>query len=99
MRELTERQRQVLDFVGEWQQEYGHAPSLREIAQFFEWQVTAAADHVRALKQKGFLEGVAGRARSLRVKGVAALKATLEIPLFGSIPAGFARDSQQEKVG
>ena len=88
-----------MDFIGEWQREHGHAPSLREIAQFFECQVNAAADHVRALKRKGFLASVAGRARSLQIKGLAAVRPTLDIPVFGSIPAGFARDSQQDKQG
>src|SRR5438045_3637251 len=69
MPELTERQREVLGFI---QGREGGAPSVREIARFLKTSVSAAADHIRALKHKGILESVAGQARSLRVKSALA---------------------------
>ena len=102
MKDLTKRQQQILDFIHECQQRLGTAPSLREVAAHFRFRsMNAAADHVRALRKKGVLENQPRRARSLRV--VSPLQSlrqrVAEIPIYGSIPAGFARDRQQEPDG
>jgi len=65
---LTKRQRQVLDFVQSAQRTGGPPPTLREVAARFGFKSSrAAADHLDALKRKGFLESNPGKARSLRV--------------------------------
>ena len=102
MQDLTKRQRQILDFIHDCHHRHGHAPSLREIAAHFGFRsMTAAADHVRALRRKDVLEHQPRRARSLRV--VSPLQSlrqrVVDIPIYGSIPAGFARDRQQEAEG
>ena len=56
MHGLTPRQKQVLNFIQSRQATLGVAPSLREIAKEFGFRsMTAAADHVRALRRKGVL--------------------------------------------
>jgi repressor LexA len=56
MHGLTPRQQQVLNFIQTRQASFGVAPSLREIAKEFGFRsMTAAADHVRALRRKGAL--------------------------------------------
>lgn len=102
MNELTQRQREVLDFIQTAQEREGMAPTLREIARHFGFQsATAAADHVRALRNKGVLGGVPRRARALRV--VQPMKkarpTVVDIPIYGAISAGFAQDRQQESKG
>src|SRR5947208_10303161 len=97
--ELTERQRQVLEFIKKTQRLTAQTPSLREIARHFGFgSMTAAADHVRALKRKGMLESSPRRARSLRV--VSSLESfrrlVVDIPVYGEIPAGFADERHQE---
>jgi repressor LexA len=99
---LTRRQQQVLDFIQRSQQREGTTPTLREIASNFGFRSPrAATDHVAALRRKGFLTGGSGLARSLRV--VSPLqsfrKRIADIPLFGSIPAGFADKREQEAKG
>lgn len=99
---LTYRQQQVLDFVQASQETTGLTPTLREIAAHFGFQsMNAAADHVRALRRKGVLEGGRRRARALQVTAPwrAASPALVSIPIFGAIPAGFADHRQQESVG
>ena len=63
--------------------------------------MTAAADHVRALKRKGVLDHKTGQARGLRMRSP--LKKlrhrVVDIPIYGSIPAGFAEDRRQEAKG
>jgi repressor LexA len=75
---------------------------LREIAAQFGFRShRAAACHLEALKRKGFIESEPGKARSLRVTSpLAKLRSRiLDIPLFGSIPAGFAREREPEAEG
>ena len=102
MTELTKRQRQVLDFVQSGQRAGRSSPTLREIAEHFGFKSSrAAADHVGALKRKGFLESDAGKARTLRVTSpLAKLRSRIvDIPLFGSVPAGSAESREQDADG
>src|SRR2546422_10683307 len=101
MAELTKRQRQVLDFVRSVQRR-GSTPTLREIAAHFGFKSSrAAADHLDALKRKGAIQADAGKARTLRAVSPLAkfCKRVVDIPVFGSIPAGFAEDRLQEAKG
>jgi repressor LexA len=102
MTELTKRQRQVLDFVQSAQRTGGPPPTLREVAVRFGFKSSrAAADHLDALKRKGFLESNPGKARSLRViSSLAKLRSRIvDIPLFGSIPAGLPQNREQDAEG
>jgi len=68
MKELTERQKQILDFIQRRQDFEKLTPTLREIASHFHFSSpNAALAHVQALCAKGFLKNRPGRARSLRV--------------------------------
>lgn len=99
---LTRPQQRVLDFI-QGEVHAGRAsPTLREIADHFGFRShRAAACHLEAIKRKGFLESESGKARSLRVTSpLAKLRSRiLDIPLFGSIPAGFSSDREQQPDG
>jgi repressor LexA len=102
MRELTRRQEQIVRFIQRKQQASGMAPSFQEIAEHFLFKSpTTVADHLRLIRQKGALANEPGRARSLRVISPwqSLKKPVVDIPIFGSIPAGFADDRQQEAIG
>ena len=99
---LTKRQRQILDFVLAAQQAGDAIPTLREIAARFGFKSSrAAADHLDALKRKGFIESEPGKARALRVtSALAKLRSRIvDIPLFGSIPAGLPETREQDAEG
>lgn len=99
MTELTDIQRQVFDFVRERLLSGHSAPSLRELCGQFNWSSSrAAACHIEAIVRKGWLVAERGKARSLRLANAARTVslAVVEIPLFGSIPAGFGREREQE---
>ncbi len=58
--------------------------------------------HIKALIEKGCLLADEGKARSLRLASrvLGGERAAIaEIPLYGSIPAGFAEDREQEAEG
>lgn len=102
MMELTKRQRQVLDFIQSVRRSAEMTPTLREIAAHFGFRSSrAAADHLDALKRKGFLQSEPGKARALRVTSpLAKLRGSIvDIPLYGSIPAGIPQAREQEAEG
>lgn len=99
MKPLTKRQQQVLEFIRRQWLEQGVAPSLREIARHFGFRsMTAAADHVRALRRKGWLVHQPRRARALGLAEALrpSRRAVVEVPLYGSIPAGYADPRVQD---
>ena len=99
MIELTPAQKRVLDFIQVETHAGRPVPTLREIAAKFGFRGhRAAACHLEALKRKGFVESASGKARSLRVTSpLAKLRSRIaDIPLYGSIPAGFAEDREQQ---
>jgi repressor LexA len=99
---LTERQREVLAFVQATQQRQGFSPSHREIARHFGFRsVKAAADHLQALRRKGVLASSPRQARSLVV--VSPLqrlrRPVVDVPRYGSIPAGLPDEHHQDAQG
>jgi repressor LexA len=102
MTTLTKRQQQIFDFIGKRQREGNSAPTLREIAGHCGFSSSRAASfHVNALRVKGWLESKNGLARSLRVTSpLQKLRSHIvDIPIYGSIPAGFAVEREQEAEG
>jgi repressor LexA len=102
MNEPTRAQRRVLEFIQSEIRADRPAPTHREIADRFGFRSTrAAACHLEALKRKGCIESEPGKVRALRV--VTPLQRfrsrVADIPLFGSIPAGFADERKQEARG
>ena len=100
--QLTKRQQQILEFIGSQREATGQTPSLREIARHFRFRsVTAAADHVQALIRKGALRHRHGRARSWQVVSPFAelRNPVVDIPVYGTIPAGFSEERKQEATG
>jgi len=102
MTELTRAQRRILDFIRAELRAEQPAPTHQEIADRFGFRSTrAAACHLEALKRKGFIKSEPGKVRALRVvTPLQKLRAAIvDIPLFGSIPAGFADQREQEAKG
>jgi repressor LexA len=102
MPELTPRQQQIADFIERRQRDVGAPPTYREIAAHFRFRsVGSVVDHVRALRQKGVLPEETRQARSLHVQSplTSLRNRIVDIPVYGSIPAGFAQDRQQEAKG
>jgi repressor LexA len=99
---LTRKQQQILDFIQKWQRTEGATPTFREIADQFGFRsLNSVTEHVRLLRQKGVLVTAPGKARSLRViSPLTKLRGrVVDIPLFGSIPAGLPQAREQEAEG
>ena len=88
MEYLTKRQKEILDYVVEFMDHHGYAPSYREIGEHFGLSsVATVADHLYNLKQKGFLDKDYNCARSLQLTPSWEVNA-FSIPLLGTIAAG-----------
>ncbi len=99
MNELTQIQRRVFEFVRDKLASGDPAPTPREIAAKFGWSSKRAAEcHIEALIRKGWLTSEPGKARSLRLADAAQTvrRAVFEVPVFGTIPAGFGSEREQE---
>ncbi len=98
MEPLTERQQQVLEFIHAHHREHGVAPSLREIqAHFGLASPFGIQRHVNALTQKGALRRLDGKARGLLPPAYPRRGSLLEIPLYGTIPAGLPVEAEQQE--
>ena len=56
-------------------------------------------DHLNALKRKGAVQQIERQARSLVLPGTAHRPSLIDIPIYGTIPAGMPADQQQEDEG
>lgn len=66
MKDLTDRQRMILEFISSSIKERGYPPTLREIGKFMGIRSTnGVSDHLRALKRKGYLERTRLKSRAL----------------------------------
>lgn len=82
---LTDRQKQIRDFIQTSREKQGYPPSLREIARHFGMVGTRAVEkHLAALERKGALRKGSG-ARALQLIGQAPGRA---VPIVGKVAAG-----------
>lgn len=68
MKQLTNKQKTVLEFVGQYSQRRGFPPTLREIGEATGLSnISAVRGHIAALEKKGYITKEAEKARSIRV--------------------------------
>ncbi len=89
MQPLTKRQREILDYLNEFIQQHGYAPSLEEIGKRFGLSSLATVHkHLTNLQQKGFIKRAWNRSRSVELMPSRLLGRTVELPLLGYVAAG-----------
>lgn len=97
MKGLTERQMEIAQFIEQYFDENGYAPSLRDIGNHFGFSPKAAYDHLRALERKGIIKTAGNLPR-----GMALLKRTtpengtiIKVPILGTTAAGLPICSEE----
>lgn len=88
---LTPKQQNVLNYVREFVDECGYAPTIAEICSGLGLSSTSTVHkHLKALVEKGYLDSLSGRSRGLALKPVEAqpVMACVEVPLLGRVTAG-----------
>ena len=65
---LTKRQREILDYLNDFIQQHGYAPSLEEIGRRFSLSSLATVHkHLTNLQEKGFIKRAWNRSRSVEL--------------------------------
>jgi repressor LexA len=94
---LTKRQREILDYVESFLEEYGYSPSFEEIARFFGYSSLATVhEHLGNLERKGFLRKNYNKSRSLELVTAEGTLA-VELPLLGAVAAGLPIEAIEER--
>jgi repressor LexA len=84
---MTDRQREILDFITRQISKRGYPPTLREIGSHFGIKSTNGVnDHLRALEKKGYLHREDLKSRALRP--IVSTGQTIEVPVLGKVAAG-----------
>ena len=86
---LTRRQRQILDYLKEFIDRHGYAPSLEEIGRRFNLSSLATVHkHLTNLQEKGFIRRAWNRSRSIELVPARTGTRAFDLPLLGSVAAG-----------
>ena len=86
---LTKRQREILDFLNEFIQQHGYAPSLEEIGRRFGLSSLATVHkHLTNLQEKGFIKRAWNRSRSVEMVAARLGGRAVELPMLGYVAAG-----------
>ena len=89
---LTRRQREIYDYLGEFIEENGYAPSLEEIAARFGLSSVATVhEHLENLESKGAVRRDPHRSRAIELTESLTDRprpAAVELPLLGRVAAG-----------
>lgn len=103
MDDLTPQQARILDFIRKAAGRDGSPPTLAEICEAFGFSVRAtAAQHLKAIEQKGYIERVPGISRGIRLRETGLLHGNpFQLPLIGRVAAGkpvLAEDHVDEMI-
>jgi repressor LexA len=86
---LTERQKEIVDFIRRYRDRRGISPTQREICEEFGYSSFGTLQkHIRLLLEKGVLVRDWNKRRSLVVAGEEGARHAVEVPLYGRIAAG-----------
>jgi len=86
---LTKRQREILDYLRDFIQQQGYAPSLEEIGRRFGLSSLATVHkHLTNLQDKGCIRRSWNRSRSVELLSARTGNRAVELPLLGFVAAG-----------
>jgi len=99
VKQLTRRQRQLLDFIGDFLRQRGYPPSVREMAEAIGARYpNTVTCLVRTLEKKGFLRREAsGKARAISLGQPT--PGALAVPILGRVAAGLPVLSEENFEG
>jgi repressor LexA len=85
----TERQRRILQAIGEFTSERGYPPSVREIGERVGLSSSSTIHaHLKALEKRGLISRDPTKPRALRSEVGGAVRDALVVPIVGKVAAG-----------
>jgi repressor LexA len=97
--DLTDKQRQVLEAIQQYWDEYGMPPSLADLASTLQLSRPTVHQHVQALAKKGYLDFRGGVGRSWRPTAAVTNRRSRRIPILGRVAAGQPITAQEDIEG
>ncbi len=88
---IYRRQKQILDFLNDYIEEHGHAPTLVEIAKNLGVKSLATVhEHLATLEKKGLIKKTGGITRGIELieRRIGRIVKGIELPVMGFIAAG-----------
>jgi repressor LexA len=95
---LTKRQKEILDHIGTFIEEWGYAPSFEEIAEHFGYASLATVhEHLSNLERKGYIRKAYNESRSIElVDRSRGATVPFELPLLGTVAAGLPIEAVED---
>lgn len=99
--DLTDRQREILEFIGDFQRNLKRPPAVREIGDGVGLSSPCTVyRHLETLERRGYIRRDRGKARSIEIlDDHFRPPATKEIPLLGTIAAGQPLMAEENREG
>jgi len=95
---LYRKQRRILEFLREFIEREGFAPTIREIAEGVGNNSPATIEeHLQALERKGVIKRTKGKKRSISIKSGFKEPPRKRIPILGQITAGEPLEAIEDK--
>ncbi|MBD3393833.1 MAG: transcriptional repressor LexA [Chitinivibrionales bacterium] len=92
VKKLTTLQKRVLRFIIRQQKKIGAPPTIREIAEYFNYSsINSVRQHLRLIERKGYIKVIPWRARGIEVVvgfEQEQSKNEVQVPLVGAVAAG-----------
>ena len=86
---LTRRQKEILEYLNEYIDREGYAPTIEEIAEHFSLRSLATVHkHLTNLQEKGLIRRAWNRSRALELVPTEVKVHAVELPLLGRVAAG-----------
>jgi repressor LexA len=86
---LTRRQKEILDYVSEYLDDRGYAPTIEEIGEHFGLSSLATVHkHLSNLQEKGLIRRAWNRSRALELVPTTVQVQAVELPILGRVAAG-----------
>jgi repressor LexA len=101
MQTLTEKEREMYQYICKVMEEVGYAPSVRDIQNALSIKSTATVhSYLNKLEDKGYIQKEQGKSRTLRVGAdTPAPQGTVRVPIVGQVAAGLPILAEQNYDG
>ena len=100
MKNLTDREREVLDYIVSMLKKNGYSPSIRDIKSALDFKSTSTVHtYLARLENKGYIQKEDGKSRTLRVEDAMPAKRPVRVPLLGKVTAGLPILAQENFDG
>ena len=89
MKPLTEKEKQMLDFITDCIRNNGYSPTVRDIRSALGIKSTATVHaYLSRLEEKGYIQKQSGKSRTLKPKESVVGPTTKQVPIIGRVTAG-----------